>query len=149
MQNVIELLRSRGIEARKVSSTNGGEDRFRIWPEENSGQGAYWCRQCEKKVDQIQFLIAIDYDDHPGAWAAAWWAENFSQAEIWPPPRGKDPGEAYQKGVNIRDWIIAGLPAWSLGRFDTEKKKEGGKDALIKSIDEPALFRSWVQKMLR
>jgi DNA primase len=51
---------------RKVATTNGGEfsgpcpwcggqDRFRVWPEEGPA-GRYWCRQCGKMGDAIQFL---------------------------------------------------------------------------------------------
>ncbi len=33
----------------------GGKDRFRVWP--NSGTvGRYWCRQCNRKGDAIQYL---------------------------------------------------------------------------------------------
>ena len=51
------------VTLRRVSTTNGGEhagpcpsckgsDRFRVWPE----QGRYWCRQCNKSGDVIQYL---------------------------------------------------------------------------------------------
>lgn len=69
--NVIDLLRKHGIEPKKASGTHGGEyssacpgcggdDRFRIWPEQHEGQGGYWCRQCGKKGDAIQFLRDFD-----------------------------------------------------------------------------------------
>lgn len=67
MKTVIELYEQRGLQAKKVASTHGGEyagscpgcggtDRFRIWPAENDGNGAWWCRQCGKAGDGIQFL---------------------------------------------------------------------------------------------
>ena len=35
----------------------GGEDRFHVWPEQHPGRGgSYWCRQCGKAGDGIQFL---------------------------------------------------------------------------------------------
>jgi DNA primase len=51
---------------RRVASTDRGEyagpcpfcagtDRFRFWPCHSSGQGRYWCRQCNEKGDEIQF----------------------------------------------------------------------------------------------
>jgi hypothetical protein len=69
--NVIDLLRKHGIEPKKASGTKGGEyasacpgcggdDRFRIWPDQNEGQGGFWCRQCGKKGDAIQFLRDFD-----------------------------------------------------------------------------------------
>lgn len=55
-----------GITFKRVASTNGGEyvspcpdcggdDRFHVWPNEGE-TGRYWCRQCGKKGDLIDFL---------------------------------------------------------------------------------------------
>lgn len=55
-------------------------------------------------------LNALDYDV-AGASERAWWAKHFPQSRRWPVPQGKDPGEAYQAGVDIRAWVRAGLPA--------------------------------------
>ena len=63
---ILDLLRNDGLEPRKAAGTNGGEysspcpvcggtDRFRTWPE----QDRYWCRQCEKAGDAIQYLRDI------------------------------------------------------------------------------------------
>ena len=38
-----------------------------------------------------------------------WWQERFKQCRRWPTIKGKDPGESYKNGVNIRDWVMAGL----------------------------------------
>jgi DNA primase len=64
--NVLDLA-EKYVVAKKVSSNKGGEyhspcpgchgtDRFHVWPEENNGEGSYWCRQCNKTGDAIQFL---------------------------------------------------------------------------------------------
>ena len=61
LSNLIDLIESDGISLKKASSTNGGEyagscpwcggkDRFRVWADR------YWCRQCDKKGDEIQYL---------------------------------------------------------------------------------------------
>mgnify|MGYP006280860315 CR=1 FL=1 len=55
-----------------------------------------------------KILVAMDYDD-AGISAWHWWKSTFDQAEFWPVPEGKDPGEAFQKGVSINDWVKAGL----------------------------------------
>lgn len=71
MSLILELVRRHGIESKRVAVTHGGEyagpcpgcggeDRFRIWPEENEGDGSYWCRQCGKGGDCIQFLRDFD-----------------------------------------------------------------------------------------
>jgi DNA primase len=62
--NLLELL-SRDLTLRKVAGTRGGEyvgpcpwcggrDRFRVWP--YAEKPGYWCRQCGKKDDAIQYL---------------------------------------------------------------------------------------------
>lgn len=57
----------------------------------------------------ICILNAMDYDA-PGAKAGAWWEKTYHQAKRWPVPAGKDPGEATATGVDLRSWILAGLP---------------------------------------
>ena len=63
----------------------------------------------------IQILNALDYGDiGRGAKAAertfAWWTDNFPQCDRWPVPKGKDPGEAFQMGIDLKEWIKVGLP---------------------------------------
>lgn len=76
--NVLELTQRKNLEPRRVASTNGGEytcacpgcggrDRFHIWPEEKSGEGAYWCRGCGKSGDAIQFCIDFNGMDFKSA----------------------------------------------------------------------------------
>lgn len=63
-------------------------------------------------VKSIVILNALDFDPAGGA---AWskWARAYPQAQRWPVPVGKDPGDACQQGVDIFKWILAGLPpAW-------------------------------------
>jgi len=57
----------------------------------------------------LHILVALDFDA-AGAKAWKWWRSNFPDCERWPVPKGKDPGEAYKAGVNLRAWIKAGLP---------------------------------------
>ncbi len=57
----------------------------------------------------LRVLVALDHDK-AGQNAWKWWAENFENARQWPVPEGKDPGEAYQAGVDIKEWVTAGLP---------------------------------------
>lgn len=68
----------------------------------------------------LAILVALDFEprqnqqtgrmENPGGQAAKWWLSNFSQALRWPTPVAKDPGEAYQAGIDIRTWVMAGLP---------------------------------------
>jgi hypothetical protein len=59
--------------------------------------------------ESCHVMVALDFDK-AGAAAWPWWEENVKDCMRWPVPDGKDPGEAWQKGVNIREWIRAGLP---------------------------------------
>lgn len=54
-------------------------------------------------------IVALDFDG-AGAGAWHWWKKHFPDCERWPVTKRKDPGEAFQVGVNIRKWIHAGLP---------------------------------------
>ncbi|MCB2218028.1 MAG: hypothetical protein KQH59_18350 [Desulfobulbaceae bacterium] len=54
-------------------------------------------------------LDCLDYDA-AGAEAQAWWSQRYRRHRRWPVPVGKDPGDAYGADVDLRDWIMAGLP---------------------------------------
>lgn len=54
-------------------------------------------------------LLALDFDPAGRKAAWNWWRHHFTQAERWPPIDGKDPGEMLTAGVNLRDWIKAGI----------------------------------------
>jgi DNA primase len=71
--NDIDLLQVIGkdTEMRRVASTHGGEyagpcpfcggtDRFRVWPEHSGGRGRFWCRQCGRWGDPIDYLRVRD-----------------------------------------------------------------------------------------
>ena len=38
------------------------------------------------------------------------WKRTYPNAKRWPVPIGKDPTEAAQEGLNLRAWVMAGLP---------------------------------------
>ncbi len=54
-------------------------------------------------------LVSLDHEQS-GIKALRWWRERYSSAIYWPVPQSKDPGEAYKAGVDIREWILEGLP---------------------------------------
>jgi hypothetical protein len=54
-------------------------------------------------------LIALDTDSAGAKEAWQWWAKQYRQARRWTWIIGKDPGEAYKNGLDIRTWISAGL----------------------------------------
>ena len=55
-------------------------------------------------------LVSLDSDEAGAKAAWGWWPETYgAKFRRWPVPIGKDPGDALQKGLNIRIWIEAGL----------------------------------------
>jgi len=48
----------------------GGDDRFHVWPEAR-GNGSYWCRQCGKHGDDVQFRVDFMGMEYPEAFEAA------------------------------------------------------------------------------
>ena len=54
-------------------------------------------------------LVALDADRAGAAESWKWWKEHYRRAHRWPSIRGKDPGEMWAAGVNIRTWIEAAL----------------------------------------
>jgi len=60
------------------------------------------------KAEKI--LNALDYDEAGARPSWKFWPETYGSKVIrWPVPIGKDPSEAWQQGLNIREWIKAGL----------------------------------------
>ncbi len=63
-----------------------------------------------------RILVALDVDEdkpdgsNPGADAWPWWKRTYPQAKLWPVPEGKDPGEAFARGVDLAAWIASATP---------------------------------------
>lgn len=75
--------------------------------------------------------------------ALAKWSATFPSHLRWPVPMGKDPGEAVKAGVNLRTWILAGLPpVFTVGSGNPELSGQSvfsgllGETAEIKGDDE-------------
>jgi hypothetical protein len=63
-------------------------------------------------------LVALDGDDAGAKEAWGWWLNHFPQARRWPPVGGKDPGEMFLAGINLRTWIEAGIDEYGEGSGD-------------------------------
>lgn len=59
--------------------------------------------------EALCILVALDADK-PGADGWPRWQETFPRAKRWPVPAGKDPGEAFALGEDLRLWLLAGIP---------------------------------------
>lgn len=60
-----------------------------------------------KNAERI--LAALDADTAGAKEAFGFWTTTYKNVRRWPVPLGKDPSEAFKKGVNLRLWIAAGL----------------------------------------
>ena len=101
--SLLDLIVQDGGTLKRTATTNGpelagpclwcgGQDRFRVWPEQDGGR--CWCCNCGKHGDTIQYLR-----DKRGL--------TFQYACRF---IGRDPSEAWTNGLNIRAWVMAGLP---------------------------------------
>jgi len=67
-------------------------------------------QQAADLLNQSQLiLVALDADRAGATESWRWWQEHYRQAHRWPSIRGKDTGEMWAAGVNIRTWVEAGL----------------------------------------
>ena len=90
-------------------------------------------KQAHEQLKQAKrLLIALD-NDQAGQKAAEWWLQTYSQARKLAIPQGKDPGEAYQQGVDIGEWILDALPP---GFRAHRNRKHSEKPAITPAIRE-------------
>ena len=76
----------------------------------------------------LWILNALD-SDRAGSTACGWWKERYHRCERWPVPEGKDPGESFQAGMDIREWIRKGLPpAMTIGKSRLSMRRQHGED---------------------
>lgn len=68
-----------------------------------------------KETDELlqkatTILLSLDADEAGVKTSWSFWMPTYvGKVKRWPVPFGKDPGEAYQKGLDLRCWIVAGL----------------------------------------
>ena len=117
----------------------GGRDRFRVWPE----SGRYWCRQCDKKGDAIQYLrdreglTFAEACERLGVEAERGRTQHTPATPPPPPPRERlsAPGEAWQERARSfvryaqeQLWTDAGREGLAYLR-----EKRGLSDAVIRA----------------
>ena len=79
--DILTAVKSKGLQMKRVATTNGGEwagpcpvcagnDRFRVWPQKEKG-GGFYCRQCDKAGDLIEFYKWADKMSYGQACEAA------------------------------------------------------------------------------
>jgi hypothetical protein len=66
----------------------------------------------DRKLQKARLiLIALDSDLTGAKQTCRWWLKQYGNARWWPIPLqyGKDPGEAFQKGFDLKSWVKAAL----------------------------------------
>ncbi len=129
-KTILDLYLADGYQPRRVSSARGGEwagpcpfcggepgksDRFSVWPEKSARGKHWWCRQCRKGGDIIQYVMetkGLSYPkacaelgieprekkEAPRALAPADAAQKARQSEyIWQPHEWQAPSELWQE----------------------------------------------------
>ena len=57
-----------------------------------------------------KILNALDYDPAGARYSWKFWPATYGpKVKRWPVPIGKDPSDAWHRGLNIRAWIEAGI----------------------------------------
>jgi len=63
----------------------------------------------DQLVNSELVLLALDNDKAGIESSYSWWLKTVPNAKRWAILDGKDPGESFQNGVNIRTWVKAGI----------------------------------------
>lgn len=94
-------------------------DGFLIWQEAGDLTGVIALGSVSTRPDRISheeltraslILTCLDYDDAGARESWHFWPKTYgSKVKRWPTPMGKDPSDAWQAGLNVRAWIMAGL----------------------------------------
>lgn len=97
-------------------------------------------------ANAVCILNALDFDprtnpttgkhESPGGQNARWWQKHFPRSERYPVPIGKDPGDAYKEGVDLREWVVLGLPVSLQPRQQTlSPEPKSGKTQEAKKVE--------------
>lgn len=138
--DLLDLATSLGLTPKKVGTKHGGEyacscpncggsDRFTIWPNEvtRSGRGRYWCRQCKKAGDAIQFcreFMGLSYKEATDK------VSKSNPSEVFFPVGNKKP-IAYEAR---KQHIIPELPS-NIWINESEKIVKQSSDEIFKHSD--------------
>lgn len=56
-----------------------------------------------------KILVSLDSDEAGAMASLKWWLGQFPNAVRWPVVKGKDPTEAFLNGLNLSNWVLAGM----------------------------------------
>jgi DNA primase len=91
---------------------------------------------CELLANSMRIVVALDADD-AGEKGSEWWTQTFRQARRLVPVGGKDPGEMFAAGRDIRTWLLDGLPPAITMFADDEDVSEEGVPTETIAVEVP------------
>ena len=59
-------------------------------------------------INAPMILFSLDVDS-AGAVAYQWWRKVYPHLKLWLPPIGKSPGDAHEKGMDLKEWLRISL----------------------------------------
>ena len=132
------------LDAMLIAAKAGGQVGSLALGSAGNKPGAYsW----DRLQNALKVLVALD-NDEAGNKAFAWWEDHLNNARRLTVPAGKDPGEAFALGVDIREWVMKGLPPvmtlnlhhFSLSKDPEARQKQDESNTEAKTPDEvPAM----------
>jgi hypothetical protein len=93
-------------------------------------------------------LNSLDFDEAGAVNSARFWDREFPQCKRWPAPpsMGKDAGDAFGAGLDIRAWVLAGLPS-HIRRSVEQRKQTRLTQEAVSEIAAPGVkeaeYRVW------
>lgn len=84
----------------------------------------------------LRILGGLDYDK-AGIKGGKFWRKEFPQYLRWPVPEGKDAGEAFLAGVDLRMWIELGLPDALSSKESTASNDVEKQEVNVPVVKEP------------
>jgi len=99
-------------------------------------------------------LNALDYDQAGAVNSARFWDREFPQCKRWPAPpsKGKDAGDAFGGGLDIRSWVTAGLPSHVRRALDQRKQQPlvtaPAQDVVVSGTKDE-VYREWYLGTIR
>lgn len=147
--NVLDAVQSMGIKTKRMTRSAkrgveywsscpacGGKDRFHVWSDEGV-DGSYWCRQCGKTGDCVQFFVDFQGMTYPDAFRAAG-REPLPESE-WKNRNSKGLNGSGLSRVNKKSDIVNNLQS-SLSFARSKKEMKMAKIEPVKEEYQPNYY---------
>ena len=88
-------------------------------------------------IKDLPIILNLD-DDEAGKNEVDWWKKQYDFVLAWTSQMGKDPGEDFEAGCNIREWVKTGLSNLSdkVIEIKPDLKQKSFKDLIYEKFDK-------------